>query len=209
MFGKFNGTNIINGLDCGDLKVSEYVYARIIIKTDYSYSNGWNSYQYLCFKNSLYPSLEIVGFKVENGPCVGSCEHLKSCKNKGTNLYMHPLEFSGYITKEELETLIKVLEEDESVYDVSSVTTEVAYELNDYQYKRILSYNIKFIEEFILKETKRGCPVYNVGFEFGRKYFIRGVGSSDVLGSNRIDIDFVNSYAMCMLAKGELGDKKC
>ena len=200
----FNGTNIVNGLDMGNFYPGEYLNVKIFIDTAYQWGPGWygNIDQKTLFDNETRSLLKKVGFKIEEPTVCGASPNLKS-GNKKTNLYLHPLKFSGFATQKEIDTIVETLKTFKSVKEVVDVVTTPSYDINKTQHARILSMNIKLIEDFIREKAKK-MRANDIPAEFAKTYAIMTTGKSCVFGSDIFEWKYVETIVDIMIAKGEL-----
>lgn len=200
----FNGTNVVNGLDMGNFYPGAYLNVEIMIETAYQWGPGWkgNMEQKRVFEDEIRYMLKNAGFKIEEPTVCGASPNLKS-NNFKTNLYLHPMKFSGFATQEEIDKIIAVLKKCKTIKNITNVVTIPSYDINKTQHARILAMNINFIENFIREKAKK-MRVNDIPAEFARTYAIMTTGKSCVFGSDIFEWRYVETIVDIMIAKGEL-----
>lgn len=204
-FADYNGKKIPE-----ELPVSDYRAIHIQIKTDYKWGSGWNYEQARNFEKTLYPKLRQAGYDIkENNDIVGSCDHLVSADRKEDNygrvwggnkldLYMHPMEFSGYATLEDVEKIMDILKScPECIYEVELLKCDKVYDLNQGDYENIiLNSSNEIVDAIATEKAKSGrfFSVSDVGFDFAREARIPRFGDSvgGGYGSSDVDVHTVN-----------------
>ena len=180
------------------LPIAKEHRVRISISSDYEWGSGWNELQSKRFENVVYTALTKSGeFYIkndDNSPFY--CPHLKSYKSK-MDLYIHPMEFTGYATPEEMNKVIDILSNECSsvIYHISIQEDEKIYDLSDKEYKEILIDNTKEIINEIAKTKEERGFIGDIGFDFARECRIPRYGDGTGLGCFDTDIATVNDMA--------------
>lgn len=185
-----------------ELPKSEYQAIFIAIKSDYKWGSGWTLEEKTRFESIVYPKLKEAGFDIKEGAMSVTCDHLVSLERKedtngkiwGGNkldLYMHPMEFTGYAKPEDTAKIMDVLKNcPECIYDVKLQKAETVYDLSDNEYERILLDNSqKIIETMATAKAKRIPLLFDIGFDFARQCRIPRFGDSVSGGYSGLDID--------------------
>ena len=98
----------------------------IRINSDYKWGSGWTIEEKELFENTVYPALLSKGFIIEREHDGIGCPHLKSTDiNNKMDLYLHPMEFTGYIRIEDLEKVIIALKDEcEGVAEIKEISSK-------------------------------------------------------------------------------------
>lgn len=186
------------GLD--EFKKSEYLNVRVNIETDYKWGSGWTIEQCDAFEEEVYPKLQAQGFYIKDGDSFGGCETLHKANKNGalnrfdkTDIYMHPVEFTGYMRKEDLDKMIEVLSNCKAIHRISSVSTKEVYDLSDSRYEKLMADNIVGIKNYIEDYMKSNKYDYNIGFDFAKANRLPRVGDGSGLSSDDVDIRFIEN----------------
>lgn len=182
-----------------NLKVSEYVHVRIDLDSAYKWGRGWTPVEAEAFKEDVYPKLEEAGFKIEIAKNSYSSDYLKTVTPSPTSIYMHPMEFTGYATAEEVDKMVAALKSC-TTCEIRDVQTKETYKLSDYSYRKLLEEHSKEILELV-KEAKSKCSEHfkfdatNFAFRFAEKYRVPRVGdNSGVLGNSDVDCEWIINF---------------
>jgi len=177
------------------LQPSEYKRVYIGIHGDYQMGTGWNRQQANAFHTEVHNKLRSYGFTVnEPNDNSGSCAELsKGYKFDKTYLYLHPMEFTGYLKDEDCEKVLSALSECKCIKDYTLKYQQECYDLNDVQYSNLITQNaIGIINRF--KDNygdARHDVIDSFAWEFAMRNNIQRVGdgagfSSDNIGYNTI-----------------------
>lgn len=181
---------------------SDLTRVSIFLQSDYQWGSGWTQSQSEHFHDVVYTALRQE-FCVEPRKDDYDCEHLYLKNARGyrnysdlTDLYLHPMEFSGYATKETVSAIVKILTPLAPTVFVKDVRIDRAphYELNDQQYAALLAENICGIRDFIQALPKSLDP----GEEFAQTCRLHRVGDHAGLSSLDVDWQFVNNAAIML-----------
>ena len=161
---------------------------KVMINIDSAYKWGtcWTLEEKRAFEDEIYPALMSKGFRIHNGDGYGSCETIK--EKDGTYLYLHPMQFSGYMTIEDIQKVMDVLTNAKTVNSVSTPILEDVERISDREYEYILVENAKLINEWIEKNPHKD------GFDFVKQYRIKRDEDKCGYCSDDVDIKFVNNF---------------
>ena len=181
-----------------NIKMAKELAVKIPIETDYGWGTGWTQAQEDRLCGELYSMLIAHDYDIEYAEDSFSSDTLIQ---KGTNLklYMHPMEFTGFASPEQIKELTDILNECEYVYNVGEPITKEVLNLNERGYKNLLSHNAKGIMQFIEECRKNHVPDYDIGMEFARYFrldFIKQDYLSAINGGRSsfdADVSFVDS----------------
>lgn len=188
------------------LKSSEFLKTRIGIETAYKWGEGWTTQEAKDFENELYPKLIREGFAIEQPKDSIGCDHIRKGNNIGlvnyhdkTDLYLHPMELTGYIRKDDLSDLLRILGSCDCIHKIGQLTTSEVYDITDAGYIELLMNNaVNIKENFIdkLHENERFKRLYgNDGFEFAKKFRLPRVGDGTGISSCDVDVSFVSNLS--------------
>lgn len=184
------------------------MYVDIDLESDYKWGRGWNLEEKNRFEKEVYGKLKDIGYSVSTPKM--DCEAPTLTRGRATSiihpdgkidysvpdslsLYLHPMCFSGYARQEDIDEIVKVLDSCESVYKVR-VRTEIAYFLIDSAYKNLLAKHSIAILEWAKEYKKHRGNLYDIGFDFAKKFRVPRVGDSHgCLSSGDTDIDFIEN----------------
>lgn len=143
----------------------------------------WLHEDAVVFKKQVIDKLSEIGFTIKNdGPFTASYIVGKD-KNDKTNLYLHPLEFTGYMKLEDVEKILSVLENC-TCTSVSKAEFFYAYDISDDEYRDILTAHSKDILSFVREYWKKEASVINCVLNFVSQYRIPRAGDSCILSQN-------------------------
>ena len=114
------------------MKIADEQKVHISITSDYIWGKGWSRDEADKFENIVYPKLIEAGYEIKYSKDSSSCDYLvlpKRCEYKGRfssgnklNLYMHPMEFTGSASPDDVEKIVNILKDcPECIYDVKVV----------------------------------------------------------------------------------------
>ncbi len=191
-------------------KKSDYVHIHLPIRTAYEWGSGWRDAKDC---NAFEEDIRTLRFgypkKIEEPRVSGSCPSLtgKTRADK-TNLYLHPMEITGYVLKSEIPDLIKELEQMPSIENVCKenlIVTEV-YDIKDSGYLRLMMKNMNRIKDWV--EDNKKASGLNIGFDFVRENRIERVGDKSCYSSDDLDVAFVESVYEQSLEREKSFDSK-
>ena len=195
-----------------DIKVSEYMRVDIKITTAYKYGSGWGSQEAIqnygsgsnaanAWELEVYEKLSNAGYYIEKADMEGSCETLLESKLKGKNyradhldLYMHPMEFTGYATMDQLNEIVDILESCKTIDNVRVNIAERVYSMSDYLYEQVLNDNAERIVRHICEKYKPKDREYSgqIAIDFaGECRLPRANAQSSCLSSSDIDVKYI------------------
>ena len=137
-------------------------------------SNGtcWTVAQANRFKNAVYNALENHGYTITPSDLSGGCPTLsKKGFREKLSLYMHPNEFSGYATEEQIQDICNILKREcADVCMVTSVRKEEVYDMTEDEYEEVLAENSPAIIEW-MRTYKRNHPnSFYMDMEFAERF---------------------------------------
>lgn len=180
------------------LKESVYKKVRINLISAYKWGRGWTPSEAETFKNEVFPALERAGFVIKEGTSYGGCETLTDKeKFSSTYLYLHPMEFTGYMKDEDIEKVLDVVRNCSCIERVEAPQIEIAYGVTDQEYASILAEHSKEILE-MAREAKEKKKLYDFEFDFMRMHRIPRVGDSSCLSSSDFEYKWLNSFIKVM-----------
>ena len=179
------------------LEFSEYKHIRINLNSAYKWSRGWTPREKNEFESCIYSKMQDAGFKIKDGEFDGSCERLKKSRSS-LDIYMHPMEFTGYATEEELNKIVEVLNDCTEVCEITGIYTEDVYALTeDYYIKVLAQHSEELLEYFRKLKSKRMNATWDIPYEFARRYRIPRVGDCEgCLSCSDADIKFLTHFGL-------------
>ena len=188
------------------LKKSNSLKVRIDIDSKYDMLRAWSPEDAYEFDREVYLRLDFLkGLKVKESTSLNTSPTLVSTDrfNK-TNVYLHPMEFTGYATKADIKKIEKVLSEATCVKGFKTETEKV-YDLDDDEYRALLSENIDKIVKLIKEEIPDVNSKYafvNFAFDFAKVNRVPRVGDHDA-GYSSLDCDiiFINNCLLPIIKK--------
>ncbi len=167
----------------------------IKITSDYQWGSGWTAMQAKRFEDIVYPKLEEAGYVLHFPKDSFGCPTLTNPDNK-MDLYLHPMEFTGYATKEDTEKIIAILRDcSEAVYETSLLYANKVYDISDEEYKQILEDNKDRIINHIQSIPDYKKYLYDAGFDFAKASRIPRIGDGPGYSYNNTDITYVSKLA--------------
>lgn len=198
----------------GDIKPSEYMKTSIAIASDYRWGEGWTKQQADRFETEVFSKLEQQGFVIsypkDREGSIRSCPSLKTSKEHDkTDLYLHPMEFSGYVTKADCDRIVAVLQSCDCIHGVKIAQQDYCYDISDNMYEEMLYENIHNIVDgfpkFFNQQGFKNMGAYAMqeyAFECVHECRLPRIGDKAGFSSNDIDVKTITN--MLKVAK-ELG----
>jgi len=162
---------------------SDYVRTSIAIEGLYGWGTGYYSSSHReFFENAVYDAFYNKGYEIIESNSSGHCAHLAK---KGSNLdiYMHPMEFSGTATPEEIEDIIGILSSFEQL-KVNENRRDVLYDIPDSTYRFMIFDRAEEIVREYAYSREKGV---DAAFDFAKnagierlQHFHLGYSSSDL-----------------------------
>lgn len=176
-----------------DLPFSDYKRVHINIASAYRMGQGWTERDSILFEQELYPKLKEAGFNIEPPKDNWGCPHLKGI-NRGEgklDLYMHPMEFTGYVTEEQLQRVMKVLNScDKDIIKGARINSiRDCYDLSDTRYEEMIFVRAKEILSYCDKKTRSD----DIALDFARNCRLQRVGDGTGICSDDIDVRAVKN----------------
>lgn len=173
-----------------DKPISRTHYYHISITSKYEWGDGWNAFDEKEFRKVMYNALlaqEGFGFYLVEKDFCGACETLHS-SNKGTNVYLHPMEFSGYMREDEFNAILDAINfVDNRIARYNHHIVKDCYDISDDEYVSILEANKDFAQKFYDDNIER-YGKWDIAFEFVTQNRIPRIGDSRCLCSSDVDI---------------------
>lgn len=171
-------------------KKSNYVIMTINIESGYKWGTGWESRQsQMEFKNEVYARFKEHGYNIKRGSHSGASDSLLIPGDFITDIYMHPMEFTGPIPKNRVQEVYDILNNCRCITNVGSVMEKCLYELNNENYGNLLARHSREILEILKKYKKRGL-LYDAEFAYMRDYKIFRIYGTKVTKSTHSSNDY-------------------
>lgn len=185
-----------------DLVMSDYARFYVPIVTEYKIGNGWKDAkdQAMLFHHevrNLPAALRSINAQIEEGD-YGACDTLYIPKTP-MNMYMHPMELTGYATVEQLMTILSAVSSMSSVKEIGNVEIDNVYELNDHTYRQMLAKLAPEILEAAMLAKELGI-VYDFPFDFAKHCRVPRVGDASCYCSTDTDIEYVENLVTALKA---------
>lgn len=202
-------------------KISEMKAFHIRFDSGYGWGSAWKSYEAKqMFEETVFSGLKEAGFHlVENETVSFGCPSIQGETGKSPvlfrgkkypNVYLHPMEFTGYASYEMIDKIMNVLQESPCVDNVELLYERDVYEINDHEYRKILSENAPVICDAIQDFVSKGKYIsdYDIGFDFAEHCRIPRLGDKTGKFSDDIDVQFIEDFYRNMKAMGILVGKE-
>lgn len=160
----------------------------IHIHSKYKWGEGWENKDAEEFKSEIFPKLEAEGFTIAAPEIIGACETLKS-KTPQTDIYVHPMELTGYATESEIETLLKIFSEANCIYSTELSKKTSVFDISDDEYKALINEHAEAIEKCFRRNDMR----WSIGFDFAEQCRLPRVGDSAGLCAMDIDVKTISN----------------
>ncbi len=185
-----------------DLPYAKEHSVRIELTSAYKWGSGWSIAESDAFEKMVYPALTESGaykIKPSDDPW-GGCPHLVSTnKANRLDLYMHPMEFTGYANEEDLHKITEILSGCKPCIEKVYITkNEPVYDMTDYAYRKLLIDNAKAIVDCVAEKIKNPQTRENYlqgnesGFDFSRVCRLPRYKDKTGLTSSDVDITTVS-----------------
>lgn len=191
------------------LTVAEEHRVQLSLDSNYQWGTGWKSNEdMIAFERSVYKALfSDKNYFIEEDEKWGGCPHLKSRKDDNMDLYIHPMELTGYATPEDIRNIQQILSNKcrDVVFGTELTIDEEVYLLSDSDYKAVLHANAGRIRELLEKAYDEGYNPYksDVGYDFARECRIPRVGDGSGLGLFDTDVQVITDMAEVFKAEKE------
>lgn len=177
---------------------------RIEITGDYKWGRGWTASEEEEFKQTVYPRLEEAGYEIIRAKDSFSSDYLRAkdrveidgkiLKGNRLDLYLHPMEFTGFACPKDTEKIMGILKEcSNCIYDVKLAYSEKVYDLSDGMYEKILLNNAKAITEVIAQAKAHGYSMYDIGYDFAEECRLPRYGDGAGLSSFDVDVHTIET----------------
>lgn len=167
--------------------VSEYKRVTFDIDSKYRWGEGWSFADKINFEAEVLNALTEVGFTVQ--PSDNGRAMIATSQNKFTNLYLHPMEFTGYANKEDILKVVTAIKKCKSCR-ITSMEGHDCYEISDKHYLDLLKANTPMVRVWLDSYMKTHSDLYEVEVDFIRENRIPRVGDAHGVYSSR-DIEWV------------------
>ena len=181
-------------------------FFHIQITTPYKWGNGWETESdSRIYEEQLRDSLNTQGYEqttIKDGNN-GTCTQIRDDKGiaLGNYCYMHPMDWSGYGTKQFIEDMQKVLQGMECVTYINEPNdVKRILPLKPYEYEEMLLDNMDELLRFF-KEEVPSRRYTDAGILFAEKYrpniLLDTKYATQSIASDNIDVKLVNNlYSM-------------
>ncbi len=196
-------------LNTEGLKYSDEHKVRIALESDYKWGSGWRADQEKRFRSITDKAFENAGYTIVESKMSGSCPRLK--RGLSCDLYMHPMEFTGYATRKDIDKIIDILKSPECskvVYRADITIDREVFALSDSEYKKLILDQAKEIAAIIKDYKEKAGNLCEIGFDFARECRIERRGDKPCLCSGQVDIETVENIADIAEALGYFEDKE-
>ena len=172
-----------------DVPSSDYYNTRIEIKGLYSWGVGFhNQKAYSDFHSVVYGALENAGYTIVKDADKYSCDYLTK-EGSHLNLYMHPMEFTGAATREEIEDIVKILNSCECVQEAEIWSATPLYDLSADEYRNMIYNDAENIALTMLNSRYDIKNNYDADIDFAQAVRIDRLDEPSVGGYSSSDID--------------------
>jgi hypothetical protein len=189
--------HLLSGLSFADEKK-----VRIPIVTNYQWGSGWTKEDSIKFDNDVLQRLKNAGYIIKDGDISGSSPTLTTKRLSAMDIYLHPMEFTGYAKIEDIEKILDILYDCKangaSIHDIGEVQISDVYKFDDYHYQKILFANSKEILEWMKDNKKENYHMFDLEFDFAQKFRIPRVGDGSALSSTDVDIETIYVFRNIM-----------
>lgn len=178
---------------------------RVTISIEGLYANGRG---YIVNPNTyeldVYPKFRDAGYKIVEPEDKFGCPTLQK---KGTkmSLYMHPEGYTGYASNEDINKVRDILASCPLVSEARLHFSQTVYDMNDFDYKRLLIKNSKAIISEIKDYLDKGGFVHSseLGFDFARNARIERIGDSSGVLFSDTDVQVISDIFLTAVELGE------
>lgn len=187
------------------LRISDYKRIRINLRTAYLWGRGWTDKESKAFETEVYNRLRAEGFEVKESGDSFSCPKITVHKfGEKMDLYLHPMEVTGFATIEQAEKVYSILKECKTIEAVGKLLAEDVFDLPDSKYEELIYQNAEDILEMVRGYIGRfGERPYDYGFFFAEHFRIPRDCSYDCgRSSSDIDVKAVNNMALTFKSLG-------
>lgn len=186
-YNKFEGFEL-SGVK--DLELDEYTRAYIHVESAYKLGKGWTSRKDAeAFDKEMEKVFTAAGYTVVKGEREGFCDSLRD--DGKTDVYMHPMEFTGVFRDGDVLKIQALLDSCETVNRTKIQYSNPLYKLDGETYRNMIYDDAERIAERILQYPKH--QRYDAEFDFARVARIEFVGNtSSGFSSDHVDVSAVN-----------------
>lgn len=187
------------------LKKSKYKKFSIYIKGLYEWGNGIVAPERnISIINGLYNRIgQLENCYVKPGDNFGGCPVLLGMGiTDETNVYLHPMEFTGYATDSTIKKLEKILSSSENVESIETTKEEV-YDCDDDDYRKVLTEHVEEISqlfnEYRDSMSDKEYAYSSFPFDFVRENRFERVNAPIGISSLDCDIRFLTDCLLPMI----------
>lgn len=189
-----------------DLELDEYKSVTIQLETDYKWGSGWSRNSAMAFDEEMNKVFPDAGYIIEKAEFDGSCDRLKD--DGKTDIYMHPMEFTGVFRTDDIEKIQSILDGCKTVYGTHIQCVNDLYKLDNETYRGMIYDDADRIAKVILSYPKGSF--FDVSMDFAEATRIQYAGNRGT-GYSSFDTDVsaveeIKSYTKKLL--DEKIDKK-
>lgn len=180
---------------------SNTIYLHLSYETGYTFIDGWGNreQEHEAFANELRTILpdKKMRWRVTSELMSYACPSLQG--PAGMDLYLHPMEITGYMLEKDIPLLLEKLRSFQSIKRIhqDNMIVKKVSTLSDGQYLDLLMAHVEEIKAWIgtlSVDQKRNC-----GIEFAKTCRLPRLGdATGVYASDDLDIVFVNNIAEWM-----------
>ncbi len=190
-----------------ELRMAKELDVHIHMDAGYMMGSGWTPEQRKTFEEELYPKLEEAGYFIEKHGN-GECDMLYRADRNGNrnrhdkfNLYMHPSDFAGYASKEDIDRITEILNSCKCISNARPAFVKEVYDMDDSQYVAFLARNYDGIRRYVEDYPEKDR--WMVASEFVKRYRIPRVNARNIISSSDIDICFIHGIMEGLLKEKE------
>lgn len=166
---------------------------QILLDTDYHWGSGMTVSQMDTFNKEISTLLRKNSWDVETREF--DSKYIVREKNGiKSELFLHPMEVSGYATEKEAKELLDIFSNAKCVYSAKLTQLGDLLKLDNKGYEELFDKNKDGIYRFFEQAEKRHVSKYEMGFEFVRNFGLKIDGDRHVgLSSIQTDVKKIKS----------------
>ncbi len=183
-----------------NFKKAPEVKFRFPITTEYQWGRGWPEMDDADdFKEEIDLKLGGAGYVVKKSNQSGVCDTLTTKGNHPVmDVYMHPMEFSGIATPDDIQKIREVLQTCENVYHVGEASVEDLYLASESEYREMLCQNAPDIIKWMkTQREKNHSSDWTLVSDFCSRYRVNCIfHTAGIVTSSDVD------YVFCETLQG-------